>query len=979
MARLITVLTDRSKDSSGAGLFGEILPHTEFGRTTNTGPLSPGLLAAYDVLAICGQSLKRYSRAELEAIEGFVSRGGGLLLAADAGVFEAETGLPAARMAQSAVAEMLGAAFVDSDVAGARMDHRLCLRLPAQRLSGARHPALQRDGLELAAHGGACLIEAPAGSEVLLSLRGGGHACAAAFAFGEGRVVMVGARDFAHDRPLTCRTLARWLGIGADRRKSAGAVPQRVGPGDKVSEDPRCTCRYDPGCERLVPKMRRELAAVMAAIEERFGEIPEPRRSLRLIDTATPYNPWGWSSDIGTQGTDGQRVRRLVADVVQRDVVYSLHHRALPPLFTAMPTVLHLADKVLRDLGHTEEAERIRERADRWLAEADTHARTYDLACSYEATDETCPRGLMLLRELEQAEGDGIYDKLALVMPKKATGPHPQSSYVWAGDRSIYYLSLAAGKDLFPWFAQRGLTVHPAPIAKPEAKSYNALLWARLQEAARDEAETLGSRMDAVLDLAAMRVADKDGKLKHQVRDDWSALVDALVHSRRADKQAHRLLSALTVAGKPEPVRAIAGIALADLGDASGAADLVTLARTADVRFRLAAWYALEKAGSALAEELSPDRSGVAIETRDRGYLLSHAMVDGHRVANNLSQPTLHPFTRDACTTVHEVHWVHTADTWRRRGLSRYLFEQAMTHPEAMACSLSHLWTGTRNVAHALYREYGFIDMAVANTWTCECPGRAGATPPTDVVLRAFKETDRPRVDEFLREVKGKAICFDGLHACDAGATVHGFVAIRGAKVVGYASVGCEHPGKEADIGTLAVAEGDNRDGIADGLLSLLTTTAAGKGAKSVIRRNGDEHDYISAALQRAGYALRRHSGVMMLQIRHLHQFLQEIAPALESRLLTSHYKDWEGTVDLLGERLQARVAISKGKAKAGKPGATPPDVSLTGSDDAITHIALGRKTPFEAYLQTELTIGPRINERLSGLVEVLFPKVEVW
>ena len=979
MQRPIAVLTDRSKDSSGAGLFGELLPHTEFGRTTNTGVVTAGLLESYDVLAICGQSLKRYSRAELAAIEGFVSRGGGLLLAADAGVFEAETGLPAARMAQSTVAEMLGAAFVDADVAGARMNDRLCLRFPARRLSGTRHPAVQRDGLELAAHGGACLIEPPAGSEVLLRHKEGGQPCAAAFAFGDGRVVMVGARGFAHDRPLTCRTLARWLGAGADRREGTGALPQRVGPGEKVCDDPRCTCRCDPGCEKLVPEMRRELAAAMAAIEERFGDIAEPRRSLRLLDTPTPHDPWGWSSAIGTQGTDAQRVRRLVCDLVQRDVVHSLHRGALPPLFTAMPTVLHLADKILRDLGHVEEAERIRERADRRLAEAQESARTYDLARSYEATDETCPRGLMLLRELEQAEGDGIYGKLASVMPKKAARPHPKSRYVWAGDRAIYYLSLAAGKDLFPWFARRGVTVHPAPIAKPEAKDYNALLWARLQEAARDEAEALSSRMDAVLDLAAMRAADKEGKLKHQVRDDWSALAEALVHARRADKQAHKLLSALAAADRPAPVRAIAAIALADLGDACGAADLVTLARTADVRFRLAAWYALERAGSLLAAELAPDRCGVAVETQDRGYLLTHAMVDGHRVANNLSQPTLHPFTKDACTTVHEVHWVHTAENWRRRGLSRYLFEQAMVHPEAMPCSMSHLWTGTRNVAHALYREYGFIDVAISNTWTCECPGRAGAVPPADVVLRAFKGTDRPKVDEFLREVKGKSICFDGLHACDAGGIVHGFVALKGAKVVGYASVRCEHPGAEADIGAFAVAEGDDRDRIADGLLSLLTTTAARRGAKSVVRHNGEEHDYISAALQRTGYALRRHGGVMMLQIRHLPQFLQEIAAVLESRLLASEYKDWEGTVDLLGERLQARVTIFRGRAKAGKPGAAPPDVSLTGSDDTITHIALGRKTPFEAYLQTELAIGPRINERLSGLVEVLFPKVEVW
>jgi len=404
----------------------------------------------------------------------------------------------------------------------------------------------------------------------------------------------------------------------------------------------------------------------------------------------------------------------------------------------------------------------------------------------------------------------------------------------------------------------------------------------------------------------------------------------------------------------------------------------VALAKAADVRFRLAAWYALEKAGSDLASELNPEHVGVAVKQEDHGYVTLHAMLGGQRVANNLSQPTRHPFTRHASVSVYEVHWVHTAATWRRRGLSRYLFEKSMAHPDAMQCATSHLWTGTRNVAHALYREFGFIDMSVSGSWTYELPGLVRTEVPSGVVFRSCTDNDRAKVDEFLAETTGKALCFYGVLTCDVGAGIQGFVALKGTKVVGYASARADGR-EEAELGILAVAQGDDQDRIADGLVSLVTAAAGRKGSRRISRHHGDENSYMARALGRAGYAYQRHGGVFMMQVRHLPQFLSEIAPALEARLADSEYKDWEGTVDVLGSRLTGRVTVSKGKVKGGKIASAPGDVVLTASDDIITHVVLGQRTPFEAYLQTELTIGPRINERISGLVEVLFPRVDVW
>ena len=112
MSGIIRILADRSKDSSGAAQFANLLPYAEFQSTDNRRPLRRSVLGKYDVLAICGQSLKKYTRPQLAMIREFVEAGGGLVLAASAPVFELEANRPIDRMAQNAVAGLFGAAFL---------------------------------------------------------------------------------------------------------------------------------------------------------------------------------------------------------------------------------------------------------------------------------------------------------------------------------------------------------------------------------------------------------------------------------------------------------------------------------------------------------------------------------------------------------------------------------------------------------------------------------------------------------------------------------------------------------------------------------------------------------------------------------------------------------------------------------------------------------------------------------------------------
>ena len=76
----VAILVDRSRDLLAGRSLVHLEPDDRYQTTDSRVPLTAGMLARYDVLAIVGQARRAYSRRQTDAIVQFVRGGGGLLL-----------------------------------------------------------------------------------------------------------------------------------------------------------------------------------------------------------------------------------------------------------------------------------------------------------------------------------------------------------------------------------------------------------------------------------------------------------------------------------------------------------------------------------------------------------------------------------------------------------------------------------------------------------------------------------------------------------------------------------------------------------------------------------------------------------------------------------------------------------------------------------------------------------------------------------
>ena len=591
--------------------------------------------------------------------------------------------------------------------------------------------------------------------------------------------------------------------------------------------------------------------------------------------------------------------------------------------------------------------------------------------------------GLWIWRELEDRYGRDLLKRLLKAFPDKLDRALAPSVVFTQLDLAIHFLNKATGDDLYPWFAEIGATVHPLPRAKFGTRPFKQRVRAYLRRVLRDANAPASERADAVDALIAFQETDKR-PLRYAAQqlaspDPATQVVGAARLVRVRDRRGLACLHTLAKNDNDRGLACIAALLLVEQGDASAADRLVQLAPELDHRFQLAAGYQLERLGDPRAAQFTLDSlrrthgpKAARMDVRYGREILVFPTIDDCHVANIFSADRVDHMPGNTHVSMHFVHWVHTAVKFRRRGLARLAMQRTFEDARARRCSCAKLGTGTRLTAHALYRSFGFVDVRVSEELTCELGGSHRCAKAKGIRVREYRPGDETAMAKLFNACYGDFHGAPWKRPTQLASHASALLAHRGRKLVAYVLT---HASAERTvIQELAVASGDKREEIAGALMAEAHGRLMKCGVKTVSAHCAAEA--LAPLLQPLGYSSRRRGAVSMFALLDLPQFLEEITPLLERRMAKS---DWAGTIALCGQEHRAGLAIRNGRVQVQPRPPARADITLAGSDAAITRIVAGVHTPFEPYLQLDLQITPPLNERVLELLETLFPRVQSY
>jgi len=935
--------------------------------------LTSELLERYHVAIVDGFAPTQFDPAELDAIERFVAGGGGLLLASSAPWFELIADAPASELPANAIATRLGFRFLAPEECAAAT----CPDREFRRGYRPEDATLLDDVLEGFGpqRPGICTwapLATPDGARPLLAHRDSGEPLAALATYGDGRVCVFGSlcdhlNLLAHTEPLL-----RWLAAGAGER-DGGAIEGEVGEPAVVCQQRRLRLL----CDRPVAERASDVADLVWAADDFMrgiiGDRWETPMQIEVLQSAVFPDVWESDPVIGAAGADaalGYNVAFSLMLWKMRDMDTA---RTLVTLLPEYTLLRHLALRFIEHLGYEDEARRRRTMIRELLAEADPDRTACDLARMYWATLQWHPKGMWLLEELERAYGEDLLRRLFEIMPPRREDYELPRSYAWESDRAAWYLSRAAGEDLTPMLRGIGTTVHDFPLIDPDDEGLADALRARLVAGAMNGEAS--RRMEALTDLA--RLPDEE---RASLPEDARERVEAFRRSSASDAGATERLQTL-MAGEDDAEAAWAALQALSAGVEDAADRLVELAPRQDVRFRLMAGHLLSKHGVDAPDLSLPgvNRDGERIGELDvkiTDTLEVHPVVEGYRVANVICESGLAGFPHGNFARRLYVDWVHTSPQWRRSGLSRLAFEAAMQHDEAMRCSCFALNTGTRNNAHALYAEFGYVDMDQRERASKRLSIGTPCSPPDTVTIRPMADGDRDAVRRLLIDYHEGAFTISPLPVPELGEGSRASLAEREGNLIGVA-LATTGPDEHARIIDVAVdRQADNRPEIGLALVARLHQLLADSGAQSARCDLSTDAHLLRDVLSRAGYSITSTGDVNMFGIRDLTALLSEIRPLYERRLTDTPFAEWRGRIMVLGRRLRAGLAIEAGVVRVMDADPRPTDVSLHTDDETITRFVTGRETPLEGYLQRRTEISPQVSPSVMALLKTLFPKV---
>jgi GNAT superfamily N-acetyltransferase len=971
------ILVDHYHDSGWSGVRRELSSGPER-ITICREPLKWSVLRRYHVVIIDATAPARVGPAELKAVERFVAEGGGLLVAGSAPQFELVTGDGPSKMPAARFAERFGARFVPAEDSGGELQidrefrvgyHEDDVAVTEGVVEGfGPHPPGAETWTPL---------RLPDGARPLLVHRQTGEPLAGLTEHGSGRVCVCAVtlerfNVLAHLQPLL--------------RALAPDPAERGGDDLPVEIGPPPTARTVHGlkliCDEPVVERADELAGLIRRFDEFmvgvFGTDWATPSVIRVLQTSRRPRPWDDGLFLAATGPRWALAYNAALAIANAAVWHRPSGHLLVSLFPEATVARHLALRFLDHLGFADEADRLRDRLVRALDASDPSRTRKDLSRIYAATEQWHPGGAWLLAELERRSGDDLLGRLFEVLPKKREEDRLLAAFAWPADRLAYYLGLAAGEDLSEFLAQIGTTVHPLPLVRPDDDGFDAAMRGVLVEALLADAPAVEAsrRIEALSDLSRLKPEERA-----ELPDRARSMVEAFERSVASDERAAEPLEALAAGDQPEDA-AWAALQLVTMGRSQWADRLAGLLPGRDLRFRLMGGHALRRLGreapEGSLEGLTDGGTRVGeLEIAARDMVIVHAKVEGYEIANVLAESGLSGFPHGHWATRFYVYWVHTSPQWRRSGLSRRAFAAAMQHEEALRCSCFALNTGTRNNAHALYRDFGYVDMdRRERAVKLLCLGTP-CVSPDGVVIRPIGKDDRETVRRYLLDYHDDAFTLSPLPVPHLGEGTFAALAERDGELVGVALASHEE-GDRATLLDVAVREGEEaRAEIGAALLARVHTLLAGDGARRVTADVCSDAGLLTDVLCRCGYSRESTGDVNMFGIRDLAQLLGEIRPLFERRLRKTPFEDWRGRVILLGERLRSGLEFEDGSARVlDTLDSRPTDIALRTTDERITRIVTGRETPLEGYLQRETTVEPQVSPPVMRLLETLFPRM---
>ncbi len=916
-------------------------------------------------------------QGEQADVERFVKQGGGLLLAGSAPAFSFVSDDDVADMPAARIAQPFGFRYIAPEKAAGEThwdrDFRLGYTDDQVEMIGTMIEDFGPQPPEIFVW---APIEVPGEAQTLLAHPDTGEVLAAAVEYGRGRVVVCGSelQGFCALRHIA--PLINWL-AGEAVEPADSEIPTEIGPPAKK----RVIHGVRMVCDEPVLDRSESLARVVRRFDEfacdLMGEHWQMPRTIEVLQACKRPRPWEDGLFLAPTGTEAA-VAYNTAIALALNALWNSEARHLAVMFFPEATIArHVAIRFLEDQGFDEMAAELREIARQQVDAADPTRDKADLPRVYWPTEQWHPKGLWLLEELENRYGPDYLSRLFQVIPAKQKDDRLPRTFAWGGDRAAYYLSLAAGEKLFPWLQEIGSTLHQLPVVPPDDDGFDDAMRETLVNELQNPSDPTDAarQMEALTDLARLETKKRE-KLPQEI----SAKVEAFEASVASDERSLDRLSELA-ASEEVATAAWAALQLVSAGHRDAADRLKELLPECDARLKLMAGHALRKLGrkapGASLEDLQDDGQRLGrLEVEHRNLVIIHPNVDGYEVANVVANSGLAVFPQRTYATRYYIDWVYTAPQWRRSGLSRLAFTAAMEHEAARRCSCFALNTGTRNTAHALYADFGYVDMDRREKASKQIALGTPCAPPDGGMVRHMAEDDREAVRRFLRSYHKDAFtlsprplpALDDWNFCTLAECDGELIGVA------LAEIGERDGAQLIDVAVEGDDDGASEVGLA--LLSRLHGLLAEDGVQRIGADICSDADLFSDVLCRAGYSRRPSGSVNMFGIRDLKALFTEILPLYEHRVQDSDFERWRGRVILLGDRLRGGLEIVDGEAEVIDANPRPQDIVLRTSDATITRMVTGRETPLEGYLQQVTTIDPQVSPAVMKLLETLFPEV---